>query len=507
MHRFAIFLGFCFLIAGGIEAKDATGSPRIVIVGAGASGIAAASRLLQNGFNDVLILEAEGRIGGRVHTVKFEDYAIDLGGQWIHGEKGNVVYELAAPLNLTDHSEPYHIEMYTSNGELLDPILTKNFTALYDRYMENAADEQWANECNASIGECLEPKIREQLSQLPGVNETMQDALLWHFNLIQTSLDAADSWYDIAMEASAEYTICEGDRAVNWKERTYSTILDILMKKFPNPEEQLPVLNKTILNAEVTNVDYSSEDGTVKLMTLDGKEYTADHVIMTPSLGVLKAQHETLFTPQLPESKINSIKHLGFGNAGKIFLAFNDTWYNNAGRKNAGFDLLWTTANRKELESNPKTMWLTHAMGFYLVEHKPRLLYIWVSGKGARLMDDVTDEEILSQTVGVLDTFLSKDYNISRPIAMIRSNWHQNEHFRGTYSFRSLETVRTNASADQLAEPVMKVGKPVILFGGEATNPRYFSTVHGAVGAGWREADRLINLYSKTHSTTEQNSQ
>lgn len=67
-------------------------------------------------------------------------------------------------------------------------------------------------------------------------------------------------------------------------------------------------MNKTILNAEVTKIDYSSEDGPVKLTTQDGKEYLADHVILTPSLGVLKAQYETMFNPQLPESKIKNIK-------------------------------------------------------------------------------------------------------------------------------------------------------------------------------------------------------
>lgn len=77
-------------------------------------------------------------------------------------------------------------------------------------------------------------------------------------------------------------------------------------------------MNKTILNAEVTQVDYSSEDNTVKVTTLDGKEYIADHVIMTPSLGVLKEQHETLFNPPLSESKIRNIKVYFFSIFAKI---------------------------------------------------------------------------------------------------------------------------------------------------------------------------------------------
>lgn len=44
---------------------------KIIIVGAGASGIAAASKLSQRGMNDFVILEANKRIGGRVHTVNF----------------------------------------------------------------------------------------------------------------------------------------------------------------------------------------------------------------------------------------------------------------------------------------------------------------------------------------------------------------------------------------------------------------------------------------------------
>lgn len=35
----------------------------------------------------------------------------------------------------------------------------------------------------------------------------------------------------------------------------------------------------------------------------------------------------------------------------------------------------------------------------------------------------------------------------------------------------------------------------IILFAGEATHERFFSTVHGAIESGFREADRLIEYY------------
>lgn len=41
---------------------------RVIIIGAGAAGIAAAARLLENNVRHILILEAEDRIGGRIFT-------------------------------------------------------------------------------------------------------------------------------------------------------------------------------------------------------------------------------------------------------------------------------------------------------------------------------------------------------------------------------------------------------------------------------------------------------
>lgn len=44
----------------------------VVIIGAGAAGLAAASRLYERGFDpsSFIILEAESRIGGRIHTIQ-----------------------------------------------------------------------------------------------------------------------------------------------------------------------------------------------------------------------------------------------------------------------------------------------------------------------------------------------------------------------------------------------------------------------------------------------------
>ena len=44
------------------------------------------------------VLEASSRIGGRIHSVDFKKNIVEMGAQWIHGEKGNVVLEIAQQL-------------------------------------------------------------------------------------------------------------------------------------------------------------------------------------------------------------------------------------------------------------------------------------------------------------------------------------------------------------------------------------------------------------------------
>lgn len=55
---------------------------KIIIIGAGAAGFAAASKLISSGFENVSIFEAENRIGGRVHTIEFGENVLDMGAQW-----------------------------------------------------------------------------------------------------------------------------------------------------------------------------------------------------------------------------------------------------------------------------------------------------------------------------------------------------------------------------------------------------------------------------------------
>ena len=88
----------------GLSAAEAvdetTDAETVAIVGAGASGLAAAAWLTDEGY-DVTVLEARRRTGGRIWTDRSLGMPLDLGASWIHGTSGNPLMELAAAQGLS----------------------------------------------------------------------------------------------------------------------------------------------------------------------------------------------------------------------------------------------------------------------------------------------------------------------------------------------------------------------------------------------------------------------
>ncbi|XP_008545187.2 spermine oxidase-like [Microplitis demolitor] len=175
-------------------------SPRIIIVGSGASGIAAASRLLQNGFNNITILEAENRMGGRVYSAKMGEYLIDLGAQWVHGEKDNVAFELAWPLGLlqrfSEYELKYGLKIFGSSGKVIPESVA---TPLVD-YLVNISGvyDDIDNLKTGSFGEYAEIKLNEYFENHPEITVYERKPLLHFLNMLEITNDAAANWHDIS---------------------------------------------------------------------------------------------------------------------------------------------------------------------------------------------------------------------------------------------------------------------------------------------------------------------
>ena len=283
-----------------------------------------------------------------------------------------------------------------------------------------------------------------------------------------------------------------------------------LQKNIPKSQndQQLPLSDRIFLNKAVTKIDWDSEatsEKNIKVTCDDGSLFPADFVLVTASLGFLKSNMHSIFIPALPPYKmraiqVNSNSHktgsiftkiegsllqgLGFGTVDKIFIKFEKPWWTTEW---GGISLL----RRRSEEAD--SHWSDLLLGFYTVRLHPNILIAWITGKAAREVESLPENEILKVCSDLLRKYIGADFPFTEPVGLIISKWFSNPFTVGSYSYRSLESKEMNVWATDLAQPVYdSSGFPRLFFAGEATHDYFYSTVHGAVETGWREADRIV---------------
>ncbi|VDN13107.1 unnamed protein product, partial [Dibothriocephalus latus] len=105
----------------------------VLIIGAGIAGLTAAMRLKQANIDNILVLEARDRIGGRVATTVFRGVELSIGPMYVHGEANNPVARLVKQLKLPVHPPDYStfgakscVARLASSGEDVALQLTAN---------------------------------------------------------------------------------------------------------------------------------------------------------------------------------------------------------------------------------------------------------------------------------------------------------------------------------------------------------------------------------------------
>ncbi|MBX9786559.1 MAG: FAD-dependent oxidoreductase [Alphaproteobacteria bacterium] len=167
--------------------------PKIIIVGAGLSGLTAAYRLQQMG-HDVQVYEARHRSGGRVLSVKIGESYGELGGEnFLDGNEGRYSLKLMRELNLeTIHFEkPFSCihtngKQTTSFSEVIGKF--KNPPNLW-KVMEEVAS------CSANLQEVIESVFKED----PELRSIFTRALTTYEGSDPETLDSSciDSLYEI----------------------------------------------------------------------------------------------------------------------------------------------------------------------------------------------------------------------------------------------------------------------------------------------------------------------
>ena len=113
-----------------------------------------------------------------------------------------------------------------------------------------------------------------------------------------------------------------------------------------------------------------------------GAVLPADHVVLALPLGALKHAHAHMFSPPLPREKIEVIEQLEFGLMDKIFLEFEEVFWDPG---NPGIQFIMTDTGSDE-DDLSDTWWRSIA-GFDGVAGQPRVLCGWISGEAAAFME------------------------------------------------------------------------------------------------------------------------
>jgi len=404
---------------------------RIVVVGAGMSGLAAARRLADAGM-DVTVLEARDRIGGRTWTNTSLGVPIDLGGAWIHGPEGNPLTELADQAGAkrveTDFDRPV---VYQDGRELSSEVVQdtlkrwQDITKALAPLSEEAGEDESVATGLAEVADMNDPLIQWAVaSEIVGEYATDPDELSLKYYLGEGEFGGGDF-------------ILPG----GYQQLTQHLAKGLTIK----------------LSTEVTKITHSGS--AVRIETSQGG-FDADRVIVTIPLGVLKAG-TIAFDPPLPDEKQAAIAKLGFGLLDKVVLKFDQPFWPDA-------DVIGLAGS-----DQPVSM-LINGETF---ADAPLLVGLR-GGRDARAREALNDQDAVAQVVAALKA--------PNPTGSLVTRWAEDPFARGSYSF-----VAVGSSPDDMEV----LGEPVgerLLFAGEATNPEYFATVHGAYLSGVREAERIL---------------
>lgn len=204
---------------------------KIVIIGAGVSGIAAASKLIENGFKNIKILEAEPNYGGRIQSKKFGDNYVELGAHWCHGEKGNLIYELANPLSLLKPTELdfNKFGFVKSDGTKL-PI--QQGVEQMEVLMSIIKNSEFS-ESEKTVGEYITENYRKILRGdkhfSSYMNEKLEKEFLIFFESFIVGCASLNDWSNANGIGFTAPKPCEGNQQISWNKTGFKKIFDILM--------------------------------------------------------------------------------------------------------------------------------------------------------------------------------------------------------------------------------------------------------------------------------------
>lgn len=424
---------------------SAANPPNILVIGAGMAGLAAARSLSDQGLK-VRVIEARERIGGRIHTSRvWPEYPLDLGASWIHGQTQNPITKLA------NAAQAKRIATSYDNAEL---YIDARLKQLGVQASNEAAMEKLVNKALKQAA-LLETDISLQTAVERVMNQPVSPAYQAQLNFYLNS--SYEQEYSGSSKEISAQTIDDNEAFSG---------AEVL---FPQGYDQIPNYLAQGLDIRlgqiVASIHYSSTAVTVK--TQD-QTYTADYVIITLPLGVLKRK-AIQFNPPLPAAKQAAIQRLGMGLLNKAYLRFNQVFWPK--------ELDWL--EYLSPDAGRWVEWVSFAkMG-------APILLGFNAAERAHELENWSDQALLADAMQALKAMFGN--NLPQPVGAQITRWAQDPFAYGSYSFNAVGS--TNQDRQALAS---QQGR--LYWAGEATHSKYPGTVHGAYLTGLRTAKQLLKV-------------
>ncbi len=436
----------------------------VAVVGAGAAGLAAASKLREEGCT-VVVLEARSRLGGRVFTQHQSDLEvpIELGAEFIHGE-AEPIRRVASEHHLPMLDIAPH-RVLRGSGKL---VVVDDLWKSIDRVMRRLDPDR---DPDRSFADAL------------AANRSLRPADRDRAKRFVEGFHAADPEV-ISEQALADGGSPQGDHREMRMGRVVGGY-DTLIERLADPV-RADIRFETIA-ARVAWSDGRVEVGCRDVAGADIASVAARALVITVPAGVLSAPEGATgaisFDPPLPPAIRRATSLTAMGAVVKLVLRFKRAfWRDEKLAARLRIPDLDTTSVLQARERLPFPVWWTS----YPIDSP--VMAAWVGGPPATELSRLPRKELERRAVLSLATILSmKPAAIHRElVASFHHDWINDPFSRGAYSYSRVGGAR---ACETLSRPV----RDTIWFAGEAADRLgRTGTVHGAIDSGWRAATGIL---------------
>lgn len=439
----------------------------VLVLGAGAAGLAAARDLSQAGLR-VTVLEARPRVGGRVLTLHDtrSPIPIELGAEFVHGEAPETLAVARAAglaiLELPDIHELVTGGRFKKMGD---------FWEIVNRMNKDLAKRVAARGRDFPVSEYLDS------ARIPGPARGMLRSFVEGFYAALPERLSAKSLAEEAEESEADSLEGKQFRIANGNDALMKWLRDGL-----DPERC-----EVRLSTAVHTVQWKRGAVSVASRAGDGSELpavSARAVMVTLPHAVLKAG-ALKFDPVIP-AKQRALAGIETGQIFKIVLRFRAAFWEKS-------EFLKERREGFRANGAGESLNFLHAQGaevptwWTALPVRAPILTGWVGGVAAETLLGEEPQSRLERTLVALSNILSVPRReLEEQLdAWSSHDWRADPFARGAYSY-----VGVNGSSAPRA-----LGRPVegtLFFAGEATNGEQIGTVAGALASGRRAAREAL---------------